>query len=232
MEIKYVIIIVTVAFLLLIMVGLAIVNFSTEELYDKYKKVSNLPCGITPIDLVNVLNMTQFNNQLRVTFKNNLFCDALSSNGVLTLCSQYANQNNMAGVAICAHELGHAYQFRDKKQKMYSHASLIKTSKLFSWLFTPLVIGGIGALIFGYNMIGLGILISAGISFLVAVISKLSTIGIEREASNNALEILRVYANFTDDELKTAKKFLDSAKMTYIADLLKIMLKWTMLVRK
>lgn len=232
MEIKYVIIIVAVVFLLLVLVGLAIVNFSTEEMYDKYKKVSNLPCGVTPVDLFNTLNMAQFDNKLRLTFKKDLFCDALSSNGLLTLCSVYANNNNMAGVAICAHELGHAYQFRDKKQKMYSHASLLKTSKLFSWLFTPLVIVGIGALILGYNMFGLGMLISAGISFLVAVVSKLSTIGIEKEASENALEILRVYANFTDDELKTAKKFLNSAKMTYIADLLKIMLKWTMLVRK
>ena len=232
MEIKYLIIIVAVVFLLLVLVGLAIVNFSTEEMYDKYKKVSNLPCGVTPVDLFNTLNMAQFDNKLRLTFKKDLFCDALSSNGLLTLCSVYANNNNMAGVAICAHELGHAYQFRDKKQKMYSHASLLKTSKLFSWLFTPLVIVGIGALILGYNMFGLGMLISAGISFLVAVVSKLSTIGIEKEASENALEILRVYANFTDDELKTAKKFLNSAKMTYIADLLKIMLKWTMLVRK
>lgn len=231
MDIKYIIII-AVVFLFLVIAGLAIVNFSTEEMYEKYKKISNLPCGLTPVELANTLNTTEFGNRIHVVLKKDLFCDSLSSNGVLTLCSTYANENNMAGLAICAHELGHAFQFRDKMQKMNSHAGLLKTSKIFSWLFSPLVILGIVALLIEQTMFGYGLFIGAGVSFLIAVVAKFSTIGIEKEASNNALEILRVYASFTDDELKIAKRFLNSAKMTYVADLLKIMLKWTMLVRK
>lgn len=230
MELKYIIIL-AVVFLLLILIGLAIVNFSSEDMVDKYKKLSLHMCGKTPVELVNLLNVTEFAGKIRIKLKDTYFCDSISSSGLLTLSSKYANDFNIAGLAICAHELGHAFQYRDKIDKMYKHARLNKIAKI-SVLTYPLIITGIVSLAFGQNLIGY---ILFGFSFLtlvVAVISKLATIGIEKEASNNGMELLKVYANLTDEELVMAKKFLKSAKMTYVADLLKIMLKWTMLVRR
>ena len=60
----------------------------------------------------------------------------------------------------------------------------------------------------------------------------MSTLKIEKEASNKAMELLETYAFLTEEDLILARKFLNSAKQTYIADVLKIMLKWTMLVKK
>ena len=77
--------------------------------------------------------------------------------------------------------------------------------------------------------------IVAGIAILVfisALSVKMSTIKIEEEASSTAIEILRTQAYLTESELQIAKEFLNSAKQTYVADLLKSMLKWTGLTRK
>ena len=231
MEIKYIIIL-AIVFLLLIIVGLAIVNYSSEEMFDKFKKLQIQPCGISPVELANALNQVEFNGRIRMKYKDKYFSDSMASNFVLTLSSQYANSYNFGAVAICAHELGHAFQFRDKMQKMVKHARLVKISKFFSAIFNPLLFIGLILLAFGQTILGYVILAFAVISLLIAIVSKLSTIGVEKEASKNALEILRVYANFTDDELSMANGFLKSAKMTYVADLLKMMLKWTGLVRR
>ena len=68
--------------------------------------------------------------------------------------------------------------------------------------------------------------------FLIGLLAKLSTIKIEKEASENGIKLLQKYANFDENQVKYAKKVLSSAKLTYVASFLKSMLKWTMLVNK
>lgn len=231
MDIKYIIII-SIVFLLLVMVGLAIVNFSADDMLDKYRKLEKLPCGYTPIDLATAFAQMELGGRLKIKFDDRLFSDSMSSNLVLTLSSKYAHLLDFGGLVICSHELGHAIQFRDKRNKMNSHAKLSRLCKMSSIFTTPLMVAGIVLFALGYVIPAIVTLGFAVVSFFVAVVSKLSTIGIENEASKNALLILTKYANFSDDELNMAKGFLKSAKMTYIADFLKIMLKWTFLVRK
>ena len=232
MELKYIIIICAVVFILLIFLGLAVVNYSTEEMVEKFKKLTDLPVGTTPFELYSIINQHHFGGKINVKFKDEYFCDSFNGGGTLTLSSKYANEQNFGGLAICAHELGHAFQFKDQKNKMIKHAKITRFSKFISFFTTPLVVIGIIALILSHIYVGYALIGAGAFCFLVAIISKIAIIGIEKDASNKALEILRDYANFTDDELKIAKKFLNSAKQTYVADLLKIMLKWTMLVKK
>ena len=151
---------------------------------------------------------------------------------MLTLSSQYANKYELAGLAICAHELGHAFQFKDKPGMMESHAKKIRLASATSWLVTPFLISAVvmlfmsnfvAALIFG----GLTIIV-----FFVAIITKWSTLKIEKDASNMAMKLLEIYAGLYDEQLMLAKKFLNSAKQTYLAEVLRIMLKWTFLVKK
>ena len=194
--------------------------------------MSVLPCGLSAVELANILNYTQFNGKIKIRFKDKYFSDSMSSNFVLTLSSVYANLYDFCALTICAHELGHAFQFRDNMKKMQNNTRLVKLSKFFSSIINIILIAGIVCLFLEQYIIGYFLFGFSGISLLIAIISKLSTIKVEKEASKTALEILKVYANFTDDELKMANKFLRSAKMTYVADLLKVMLKWTGLVRR
>ena len=232
MELTYIIVIISVVFLLLVILGLAIVNYSFDEMIEQYKKYSNIPVGSTPIEFFNLINSIHFGNNIRVKYKENILCDSFSGNGVLTLCSKYAQDNNMAGLAICAHELGHAFQFKNEPNRMKSHTQKIRLSRFFSLLISPTIIAGISMFILSELYVGIGLIAFGILSLTIALIAKFSTLKLEKDASSKALELLSTYAYFTDDELQVAKKFLNSAKQTYIADILRIMLKWTMLVKK
>lgn len=231
MDIKC-ILIVSGIILLLIIIGLSIVNNSSEDLMDKFNQVSRFPVGTTPVEFASLINSIHFNSSIQIKYKDGVFSDAFNGNGTLTLSKKYASDNNLAGLAICAHELGHAFQFKEQKQLMKSHAKKIFMSKTICKFTTPFIVCGILAFIFNYLYLaillgGLGVL-----CFILAVITKMSTLKIESGASKRALELLRVYASFTDEELKMAKTFLNSAKQTYLAEILRIVLKWTFLVKK
>lgn len=232
MELKYIILIVAVVFLLLVVLGLAIVNYSTEDMVDKFKDASRFSVGTTPIELANNLNSLFFKNSIKIKFKDKMFCDSFNGTGILTLSSHYANKYELAGLAICAHEFGHAFQFKEKPKMMRSHAKKTMLSKAISWLISPLLIAGIIMLLL--SELNLAIILGAmSLSvFLIAIITKISTLKIEKDASKRAMEILEVYASLSDEQLIIAKKFLNSAKQTYLAELLRIMLKWTFLVKK
>lgn len=232
MELKYIIIIAVAAFILLVLFGLAIVNYSFDEMVDQYKRNADVYVSTTPIELALKVNAKYFRNSIRIKYSDKYFSDCFSGNGVLTLSSKYANEKNIAGLAICAHELGHAFQFRDEKKRMTKHFRRLKISKLFSHLISPSIIAGIVCIIISYLYIGLGLIGFGAFCLIIALFAKISTLNLEKDASNTALNLLMEFAFLTDSELEVAKKFLDSAKQTYVADVLKIVLKWTMFVKK
>ena len=232
MDFKYVIIIIAIVFLLLVVLGLAIVNYSTEEMFEKFKDANIYSVGITPLEFAQLINGLHFENKIKIKFKYSYFADSFSSDGYLTISSKYANKNELAGLAICAHELGHAFQFKETPKKMKNHSKRLALSRAVSSLISPLIICGILFIIFYNIYIGLALLLLGLFVFFIAITTKLSTLKIEKEASIRAIKLLEMYCNLTEHQLVVAKKFLNSAKQTYLADVLKIMLKWTMLVRK
>jgi len=231
MELKYIIIII-VAFALLITIGLAIVNFSYAELLNKFNSISSLPAGTTPYDFAKHINEIFFNNSIHIKFSDKLFSDCYNTIGTLTLCKQYANDNNLAGLAICAHELGHAVQFKNDRSKIFKFAKKKKLSEFLSKIITPIFIGAIACLIFNQLIISICLFATSFVLFMIALSSKMSTIKIEKEASQNAIALLKDYAYLDDQQLYSAKKLLNSAKLTYVADMLRSMLKWTRLTKK
>lgn len=227
-----VIIICVLALILLILLGLSIVNNSTADLLDTYKKTSNTVTGDTPVQFAEFINNNYFNGSIKIKYSDKLFDDSFSGSNVLTLCSKYANSNNIASLSICAHELGHAFQFKENKQKMNKHAKNLKFSNIISKFALPFVILALVIACFGYAYVALAVGALGFFCFFSAIISKIATLKIEKEATNKALQLLQTHAMFTDQELKIAKTFLASAKQTYVASILKSMLKWTMFVNK
>lgn len=217
---------------MLVLAGLAIVNYSGEELLSKFKETAKITTNMSAYQLAQIVSQGSFNNRIRIVFSNVLFCDSYSSNNVLTLSAQYAQEHNLAGLAICAHELGHAFQFKEQAHKMKQYGKKVKFSKILSKLVTPVLILAIVLCCFDKLILSAITIGVAFVVFITALSVKMSTIKIEKEASDTALQILKDYANITDTELKSAKKFLNSAKQTYVADLLKSVLKWTGLTRK
>ena len=232
MSLVLIIILTTLVLAILIIAGLAVVNFSSDEMYEKFKKASTVPTSISPIELADIVSKKHFYNNIMVVLKPNKFCDCYSSNNILTLCSDYANERQLAGLAICAHELGHAFQFANEKEKMKKYGAELKTSKIISKFIAPLILASAVLVVFNKIIFGLSVFALACVLFVVALSVKMSTIKIEKQASDTAIKILEHYANLTESEISQAKMFLNSAKQTYVADMLKYMLKWTGLTKK
>lgn len=232
MDLWIVIVIVVGATAILILAGLAIVNYSGEEMVSKFNETKKITTNISAYQLAQIVSRDCFNNKIKIVLNNSFLCDSYSSNNVLTLCDKYADDCNLAGLSICAHELGHALQFKNQAQKMKKYGKKINFCKFLSKLVTPLFIVAIGMCCFDKLILSAITVGVALIVFITALSVKMSTIKIEKEASDNALQILNSYAFLTENELQSAKMFLNSAKQTYVADLLKSMLKWTGLTRK
>lgn len=232
MNLIYIILIAVGVLVLFILFGLAIVNKSGEELLDKFNDTAKYSTSITPLQFANNISNTFFHGSIKISFKPNLLSDCFSSDGRLIISSKYANEYHLAGLAVVAHELGHAFQFSKQRDKMNKHAKKLNLSKILSRFTSPLFIAAIVLLCFGYYIFA-SVAGALAITFLILAVSvKMSTVKIEKEASAIALNLLKDIAFLDGQQLKIAKKFLDSAKLTYIADLLKIMLKWTGFTRR
>ena len=228
---KLYIIIIAVVFILLILAGLAIVNYSGQDLVDKSKKYSNIPTSSTPIEFLQLINSIFFDNRIALKFTNIELGDSYQGSGVMTLCHKYAYENNLVGVTICAHELGHAFQFKFEKERMRKFTRRRRMSRFLSKLTMPFIIAGIVTLFFNQYIIAGALGGFGALTFIFALINKYLTIKVENDASKKAMELIKEYAYFTDEELKKAKDFLNAARQTYIAELLRSMLKWTLIVK-
>lgn len=232
MNLIYIVLIAIGCLILLILFGLAVVNKSGEEVLDSFNKTAKHSTSITPLQFAQNISNMFFCGNIKIGFSQNILSDCFSSNGHLTICNKYANEYNLAGLTIVAHELGHAFQFARDKDKMKKHAKRLSLSKILSRFTTPIFLVGIVLLCFEYYIFSIVCGILAIVFFILAVSVKMSTVKIENEASQIALDLLKDIAELDEQQLKIAKNFLDSAKLTYIADVLKIMLKWTGFTRK
>lgn len=232
MSLTLIIIIATVVLVILIIAGLAVVNFSYEEMLSKYNQIATNPAPVSPMQFAQKISDEHFGGRIKIEAKKGMFVDSYASNNVLTLSQEYANKKQIAGLAICAHELGHAFQFKDQKARMKKYGTRLKISKVLSKFVSPLLIGAVVLACFDKLIFAMALAIFAILCFLIALAVKISTISIEQQASDIAITILHQNAELTDTELKLVREFLLSAKQTYVADLLKSILKWTGFTRK
>lgn len=214
-----------------LIVCLAITNYAGENLITVYNTYAK-----KIVDFNNTIMFAQnvSNGEFDGRIKTNVIPGFLTDyyyNGTISLSQPVAYANNVAAFAVCAHELGHAIQYRDTPQKMKKFSRKLLFSKIVSKLTFPLFVIGIPLIFF--NIIIAIVLFSVSVlSFIIGLFAKLSTIKIEKEASMNALVLLQKYAYFDEESVKYAKKVLSAAKLTYIASFLKSVLGWTFLVRK
>ena len=96
----------------------------------------------------------------------------------------------------------------------------------------PSIIAGGILMIIGQNLFfwGIGLVAFGVLIFFLALFIKLRTISIEKDASKNAIKFLSEF--FDEKDLKYCKSFLNSARLTYWAEFLRLCLGWTAMSRK
>lgn len=220
--------------ILLIILGLAIVNFSHQDVIqvmDIYEY--NSSSSLNALELIN--KIAQSNNIImNVSLTNEKYKESYNhASKTIILSQKNAYSSTITALTVTAHELGHFMQFTRDEKKYKKFVKKYRLSNFVSKLFLPFILAGV-VLFFieGYMLYSL---ISFGISvlcFLISLSFKMSNLKIEKEASSIAINILENVAEFNEDELKASKQILNSAKNTYLADVLKSLLKWTVLTRR
>ncbi len=234
----YVVIGIVAVFVILLCFALAVASFSGENFYEKYQENSarRISYGITTLEYVNEINQKCFAGKLKIA-RCEQFKDHYST-GYVALSGQTMSSNSLASIAIISHELGHARQDYEG-DKLKKHWNLRRAGKICGVFFLPIVIVGIALCLLNifsvlpellYLVLGLSFLGIALILFFFSVFLKYREVQIEKEASKYAVEFMQEI--LTDDELKDAKEFLDSARLTYWAILFKTLLGWTFLTKK
>lgn len=120
---------------------------------------------------------------------------------------------SIAGVAVAAHETGHAIQdhkgyFFLKFRRFLGPITIVASNA--SWIFIYL-----GFLMFSTSMIWVGIILLG-----IVVLFDLVTLPVELNASSRAKKYLESTGTFSYDELLGVEKVLKAAAFTYIANTL------------
>ena len=134
-------------------------------------------------------------------------------NKVLRLSDATYNSTSVAAVGVAAHECGHAIQHAHGYAPLNFRSALVPVANFGSRIAWPLII--IGFLISSRSSI---LLIDLGVlAFSLSVLFQLVTLPVEFNASNRAMRILSESAMLQGNELRSTRKVLTAAALTYVA---------------
>ncbi|MFY0803381.1 zinc metallopeptidase [Peribacillus frigoritolerans] len=126
------------------------------------------------------------------------------------LSSDNYHGHSVAGVAVAAHEVGHAIQDKEAYAFLRFRHALVPVANFGSNISWILILIGMLASIRG--------LLLAGIVFMAAaVLFQVITLPVEFNASSRAMDQLVSAGVIRNDEERETKKVLSAAAMTYVA---------------
>ncbi len=129
---------------------------------------------------------------------------------VVRLSSENFHGNHLAGLAVAAHEVGHAIQHAQGYFPLNFRHAILPVANLGSKLGMPLIFAG---MIFGaMGLVNVGVLFFAG-----AVLFQIVTLPVEFNASSRAMVLLSQGGYLAGDEVPSARKVLNAAALTYVA---------------
>ncbi|MBQ1193508.1 MAG: zinc metallopeptidase [Lachnospiraceae bacterium] len=132
---------------------------------------------------------------------------------VLRLSASTYDDTSVAALGVAAHECGHAIQHAEGYAPLSIRSAIAPVASIGSYVSWILIFFG---LFFTGNtgefMLQLGI-----IAFIAVVVFQLITLPVEFNASKRALRLLGDNRILYDDEIKSTKKVLSAAALTYVA---------------
>lgn len=134
-------------------------------------------------------------------------------NKVLRLSDSTYGSASVAAVGVAAHECGHAIQHQKSYAPLTIRGAIVPVANFGSAAAWPLIV--IGLFINSHTgtiLIDIGI-----ICFSLAVMFQLVTLPVEFNASRRAIHILGETGILDSQELKSTRKVLGAAALTYVA---------------
>ncbi len=186
-------------------------QFNVNSTFKKYSKVHS-DRGMTGADAARIILDANGLSHVKIErVAGNLTDHYDPRTNVIRLSESVHDAQTAAAVGVAAHEAGHAVQYAVGYFPMKIRAAIIPVTNLGSTLSIPLVLIGIA--------LSSPTLAYAGVIFFGAVVLfQLVTLPVEFNASRRAIEALEL-SGMSDGGVKSARKVLTAAALTYVAAL-------------
>lgn len=198
----------------LVLIGAVLCIFAqvrVSSTYNKFSKVRSRT-GMTGAQAAQKILQMSGIYDVRIEHINGSLTDHYDpTHKVLRLSDTVYGSDSVAAIGVAAHECGHAVQHNKGYAPLQIRSTLVPAANIGSKAGIPLII--LGAFL-GMNQV----LIQIGIwVFALAVLFQVVTLPVEFNASGRALAMLGDYGMLANDEVKSCKKVLSAAALTYVA---------------
>ena len=198
-----------VYFLIIMLVPL----YAQMKVKSTYKKFSNVASdkGYTGAQVARMILDQHGLYDVRVVPTQGVLSDHYNpATKTVALSESNYYESSIAGIAVAAHEVGHAIQHKEAYSWLTLRHKLVPVANIssnMSWIF---VIIGIFASSTGFLLLGI-VLLAAGVLFQIV------TLPVEFDASKRAMNEVVALGIIGNNEERGARKVLNAAAMTYVA---------------
>jgi Zn-dependent membrane protease YugP len=188
-------------------------QFLVKSTFNKYSKIGSSK-NMTGAEVARFLLKANGIIDVQVMqVKGNLTDHYDPRNKVLRLSDSTYGSTSVAAIGVAAHETGHAIQHDVKYGPLALRSSLVPVANIGSSAGPYIAVLGL--------FLGMSVIINIGLlMFAAAILFYLITLPVEFNASSRAIATLDSSALLVGNELKSAKKVLNAAAMTYVASAL------------
>ncbi|MBQ8184728.1 MAG: zinc metallopeptidase [Lachnospiraceae bacterium] len=182
-----------------------------KSTYAKYSKVRSMS-GMTGADAAaRILRQAGLYGVRIERVEGNLTDHYDPRSKVLRLSNGVYGSNSIAAIGVAAHECGHAIQDQEAYGPLKFRNVLVPVASFGTQIAWPIILVGV---LFASSrfLINTGIIL-----FSLGVLFQLVTLPVEFNASNRAIAVLESGGMLYGDEVKGARKVLNSAALTYVA---------------
>lgn len=187
-------------------------QFNVNGTFKKYAKVATKR-GMTGFDAARQILDANGLTHVRIARVSGDLTDHFNpKDNTVYLSDSVHSETSAAAVGVAAHEAGHAVQHAVGYTPMKVRAAIIPITNIGSNLAMPLVL--LGILLSFPTLAYVGV-----IAFGLSTLFQLVTLPVEFNASSRAMAALTSSGTLDSGELKSARKVLTAAALTYVAAL-------------
>ena len=187
-------------------------QINVNSTFEKYSRV-NTRRGITGADAARrVLDENGLQHVAIERISGNLTDHYDPRANVIRLSDSVYASSSAAAIGVACHEAGHAVQYAKHYFPIKIRSTIIPVTRFGSMLAIPLFM--IGLFVASDALLLAGIVLYATVAFF-----QLVTLPVEFNASDRAMEAIRVSGMLDPKECEASKKVLTAAAMTYVAAL-------------
>ena len=199
--------------IILLVAGFVITMYAQTKVKSTFARFSKVRSrsGLTGAQVAQRIMATNMIDDVQIEESKGLLSDHYDPvKKKLRLSSEIYHSTSISALGVFAHEVGHAIQHKMAYAPLNIRHGLFPIANIGSSLAMPLFI--VGFLFRGGGLMDIGIYL-----FLAAVIFQVVTLPVEFNASKRALLQLENGGYLARDEIRSARKVLSAAALTYVA---------------